>query len=114
MFNGGQKVKLEKWFIEFKDYSKQIPAPFKIYADFECLFKNVDSGINNDCFSYTSKYQDHVPCSFAYKLVCIDDKYSKNVVLYRGKNAVFKFIQCIFKEYSYCRPVIKKTILIKI
>ena len=40
---------------------------------------------NTDCFSYTSKYQDHIPCSFAYKLVCVDDKYSKDVLLYRGK-----------------------------
>ena len=30
------------------------------------------------------------------------------IVLNRGKNAVFKFIQCIFKEYSYCRGVMKK------
>ena len=71
------------------------PFPFKIYADFECLLKNLDIGINNDCFSYegisfTSGYQDHIPCSFAYKLVCIDNKFSKNVVLYRGENAVFK------------------------
>ena len=85
-----------------------IPAPFKIYVDFECLLKNVDSGINNDCFSYTAKYQDHLPCSFAYKLVCVNYKFSKDVLLYRGKNAVYKFIQSIFKEYSYCRSVIKK------
>ena len=108
LINGAQNVKLEKGFIEFKNYSRQIPVPFKIYADFECLLKICDSGINNDCFSYISKYQDHVPCSFAYKVVCIDDKFSKDVVLYRGKNAVYKFIQCIFKEYSYCRRVMKK------
>ena len=67
-------------------------------------------GIDNDCFSYTRKYQDHIPCSFAYKVVYIDNKFSKNVVLYRGKNAVFKFIQCIFKEYDYCRRVMKKNV----
>ena len=27
--------------------------------------------------SYTRKYQDHIPCSFAYKVVCIDNKFSK-------------------------------------
>ena len=75
-----------------------IPCPFKIYADFECLFKKVDSGIHNDCFSYTSKDQDHIPCSFAYKLVCVYDKYSKDIALYRGRNAVYKFIQSIFNE----------------
>ena len=78
-----------------------ISAPFKIYADFEWLLKEVDMGIHNDCFSYTARYQDHIPCSFAYKLVCVDNKYSKDTVLYRGKNAVYKFFQSIFNEYSY-------------
>ena len=80
LINGSQKVKLEEGIIEFKNYNRQIPTPFKIYADFECLLKNVDSGINNDCFSYTSKYQDHVPCSFAYKLECANDIFSKDIV----------------------------------
>ena len=85
--NGGQRVKLEKGFIEFNDFDKMIPCPFKIYADFKCLLKKVDSGIHNDCFSYTSKHQDHIPCIFAYKLVRVDEKYSKDV---GGKNAVYK------------------------
>ena len=72
------------------------------------MLKNVDCEINNGCFSYTSQYQDCVPSSFACKLVCVNDKFSKYIVLYRGKNAVLKFIQCIFKEYSYCKDVIKK------
>ena len=106
--NGCQNVKLEKGFIEFKNLNKQIPVPFKIYADFEYLLKIVDCGVHIDCFSYTSKYQDHNPGSFAYKVVCIDYKYSEDVVLYRGKNAVLKFLMCIFKEYDYCRRVMKK------
>ena len=80
LINGGQNVKLEKGFIEFKNHNKKIPAPFKIYADFEFLLKNVDCGINNDCFSYTAKYQDHFPCSFAYKLVCVNDEFSKAIL----------------------------------
>ena len=39
LINGGQNLKLEKGFIKFKNYSRQIPVPFKIYADFECLLK---------------------------------------------------------------------------
>ena len=108
LINGGQREKLEKGFIEFNSFNKMNPCPFKIYADFESLLKKVDLGIHNYCFSYTSKYQDHIPCSFTYKLVCVDDKYSKDVVLYRGKNAVYKFIQSIFNEHSYCRSVMKK------
>ena len=101
MNNGGQNVKLEKGFIELKNYSRQIPVPFKIYADF-------DVGVDNDCFSYNRKYQDHIPCSVAYKVLCVDDTFSKDLVCYRGKNADYKFIQCIFKEYDYCRSVMKK------
>ena len=90
LINNGQNVKLEKGFIEFKNFNRQIPIPFKIYADFECLLKTVDCSFDNDYISYTKKYQDHIPCSFAYKLVCVDDKFSKDVVLYRGKKCRFK------------------------
>ena len=58
--------------------------------------------------SYTGKYEAHIPCSFAYNVVCIDDRFSKLVVLYRGKNAVNKFVEAILKEYDYYRKVIKK------
>ena len=107
MINGKQNVKLEKGFISFKNFNREIPVPFQIYADFECLLKCVDIGIDNECFPYTRKYQDHIPCSFAYKVVCIDDRFGKDVALYRGKNAVFKFISSILREYGYCRKMMK-------
>ena len=43
--------------------------------------------------SYTEKYQDQIHYSFAYKLVCIDNKFSKLVVLYRGEKAAYNFIK---------------------
>ena len=45
VINGKKNVKLEKDFISFKNHFKQIPVPFKIYADFECILKNIDSDI---------------------------------------------------------------------
>ena len=41
--NVKQSVKLEEGIIEFENYSKQIPVPFQIYADFECNLKSVES-----------------------------------------------------------------------
>ena len=41
--NGKQSVKLEKGIIKFENYFKQIPVPFKIYADFECNLRGVES-----------------------------------------------------------------------
>ena len=34
--NVAQSVRVEKGTIQFKSYFKQIPVPFKVYADFEC------------------------------------------------------------------------------
>ena len=47
--NGEESVRLEKRTIEFKNYFKQIPVPFKIDADFECNLTNIE---NYEC-SYT-------------------------------------------------------------
>ena len=48
-----------------------------------------------------TKCHEHVPCSYAYKVVCIDDKYSKSVVVYRGENAAFEVIKPILEEDKY-------------
>ena len=44
------------WKIQFKNYFKQIPAPFKIHADFECILKSLES--NED--SCSKKHQDQI------------------------------------------------------
>ena len=41
--NGKQSVKLEEGIIEFENYFKQIPVRVKIYADFECNLRGVES-----------------------------------------------------------------------
>ena len=105
IINEAKSVKLEERIIKFENYFKQLPVPFKIYADFECNFKNVKIYEG----SYTTKYHDHVPCSFAYKIVCIDNKFSKPIVVYRGENAAYEFIEAILKEYKYCKKNNEKT-----
>ena len=40
--NGKQSVKLEKGIIKFENYFKQMPVPFKIFADFECNARGVE------------------------------------------------------------------------
>ena len=66
------------------------------------------SGRKNNTL-YTEKYQKHIPCRFAYKVVCVDDKFSKPVVVYRGKNAINRFIEVILEEYDYCNDYLKLT-----
>ena len=102
--NGKQSVKLEKGIIKFGNYFKQILVPFKIYADFERNLRGVE------CYedSYTKQYQDHIPCSFAYKVISVDDRFTKRIFVYRVKNAAYGFIKAILKEYKYCKKVVNK------
>ena len=87
--NGVQSVKLKKGTIKFKIYLKQIPVPFKIYADFESNLKDVEiyEGL------YSKKISRSRCLQFGYKLVCIDDKFTKSIVVFRGKNAGYEFIK---------------------
>ena len=102
--NDKQSVRLEKGTIKFKKYFKQLPVPFKIYADFECNLERVETYEG----SYQKRYQDHIPCSFAYKLVCVNDKFSKPIVFFGGENGAYEFVKAILKKYGYCKKVIKK------
>ena len=49
-------------------------------------------------FTYRNKYQDHIPCSFAYKVVCVDDGFTKSIVVYKSENAAYEFIKALLKE----------------
>ena len=90
--NGKQSVTLEEGIIKFENHFKQIPVPFKIYADFECNLRKVKCNEGG----YTEKFQNHIPYSFAYKVVCIDNRLTKPTFIYRGKNAADEFIKAKF------------------
>ena len=96
--NGVQSVDVEEGIIKFENYSKQLPAPFKIMLILNAIYKILKF----------MKAHDHVPCSYAFKVVCIDNTFTKPIVVYRGKNAAYEFIKGILKEYKYCRKMIKE------
>ena len=105
-----QSVKLRNGLIKFNNHSKQLAVPFKTFADFESVLKRVKNP-NEDCkYTRTEKYRKHISCSFAYKIVCIDDRFIKPIALYRLKDVVNRFITEILFEYKYCRGVVKKTL----
>ena len=50
----------------------------------------------------------HIQKNIKNKGVCIDNKFSKKVVLYRRKNVAHRFIKTILNEYDYCKKNDKK------
>ena len=81
--SGKQRVKLRVGSIKFNNYPKQLVVLFKIYADFESVLKGFRRDDRVSKTSCTKKYYKHIPS--AYKTVCIDDRFSKSLVLYREK-----------------------------
>ena len=59
--NGKQSAKLEKGIIEFENYFKQIPVPFKIYANFQCNLRGVEC--------YTGSYTKNIKITFLVVLL---------------------------------------------
>ena len=102
--NGKQSVNLERGIIEFEHYFKQLAVSFKIYTDLECNLRDVEIYKG----SYTKEYHEHVPYSYAFKVICVDDRFSKPIVVYRGKKAVYEFIKAILEKHKYCKKIMKK------
>ena len=110
--NGTQVIKMptkDNNILKFNNFHKQLPMPFVIYADFEAITKKVYGCRPNNSKSYTEAYQTHEDCGYGYKVVCCyNDKYSKPIQIYRGENAVYKFMEKMLEEVKYCERVMKK------
>ena len=111
LINGTQAIKMpvagSK--IYFKNHQKMLPVPFVIYADFEAITEKIDGCQPSDGQSYTSTYKSHKACSYGYKLVCrYDNKYSKPVEIYRGEDAIDKFIVQMMREVKDCRRIVRE------
>ena len=61
IINGQESVKKEEGMIEFENYFKQIPVPFKIYVDSECNLEGVES--------YEGSYTKNIKMTFLIVLL---------------------------------------------
>ena len=114
--NGKQAVKMpEKGkTIKFQNYHRQLPVPFVIYAEFEAIIEKIQRCQPNNDKSYNEAYQKHKDCGYGYKVICCyDDKYTKPTKIYRGENAVDKFMEAMLEEVKFCNKI-KKNISTKI
>ena len=81
LINETQADKYKTGKTKFKNFDKQIPIPFKIYVDSECLLKRVN--INEG--GYSKLYQKHIPNSIGAKLVCIDNRFTLPTQIFTGR-----------------------------
>ena len=74
----------------------------------ESILVSKDDAKQNPEESYTNKYQKYIDCSYGYKLVSVDDKFSKPFNTYLGKDAVYNFINSMIEESKYCNELLEK------
>ena len=112
IINGTQAINMpdkNNNILKFNNFHKQQAVPFVIYADFEAITEKIQGCKQNNDSSYTEAYQKHTDCGYGYKVVCCyDDKYTKPIQIYRGENAVYKFMEKMLGEVTYCKDIMKK------
>ena len=60
--------------LHFKNYYKQLPIPFTVYADFECITSTMSTCCPNPKGSYNYNYQKHEPSGFCFYAKGIKNK----------------------------------------
>ena len=82
----------------FTNTQKHLPAPFVVYADFESVLvplSDIDTtqGVSVGAESSTTPYQEHIACSYSYKIVSsVIPDFNRSIVWYRGEDAAEIFI----------------------
>ena len=97
----------------FKNYHKQLPIPFVVYADFECFTKPMNTCSPNPKESYNYNYQKHEPSGFCFYIKGIVDKKIKPIIYTKtsedediSKVFVEKLVEVTKGIYNdfYCKP----------
>ena len=94
--------------VRFRNYERKIKSPFMTYAYFESILVLENNGKQNPNESYTNKYQKQFTCRYGYKLLFVNEKFSKPFKSYLGEDSVYNFINSMVKEIKNCSDVMKK------
>ena len=99
--------------LNFKNYYKQLPIPFVVYADFECITSEVSSCCPNPEKSYNYTYQKHEPSGFCFYAKGISGKRIKPVMFTKSSEdedvakifveKLTELTKGIYEDF-YCHP----------
>ena len=106
LINGCQAVNYESEIIKFTNYNKQIPILFKIYTDTECFLKRTKIKESE----HKIKYQERYPNSIGAKLVCIDDRFTLQTIIFKGKDCINKSITWVLDKQKWTKQITQKYI----
>ena len=88
--------------LKFQNFKNKMVLPFFIYADFECILKDIPNG--------SAVYQENVPISYAFHIESIDAKWFHTVEMYTGEDCKEQFLLQMGYYNWKIREIFKKTI----
>ena len=91
-------------FKSFINSKRLIKVPFIIYSDSKYVL--VALTVNFNFGPNAKEVQDHSFCSYAYKLLCVDEWHDKSCKTYFVEDTTEKFSNDIIEESEYCCKVI--------
>ena len=92
--------------VQSSNYRKHLQAPFVIYSDFESNLKEVQKPDGDNANpSYTDRYQKHFVCSYGHQVVCIEDRFNKQVKHIEIKMQFTSLLKKMLKETEYCKEI---------
>ena len=112
---GFVKMPKENTMLYFKNYDKQLPVPFVVYADFECFTKPMNTCSPNPKESYNYNYQKHEPSGFCFYIKGVVDTIFEPIIYTKTKDSddvakifVEKLAKVTNKIYNnfYRRPIL--------
>ena len=94
--NGHDKVKFTK-----TEY--QLRLPFVTYADFKSILRKQDLCEPSSSKSFTTQYQQHIPCGSCIYMKCSDGQYFEAPQANIGDDATEKFSKKVLATATICR-----------
>ena len=81
----------------FKNFYKQMKAPYVVYADFECILRKINTCEPDNKQSFTIKTEKHEPCGFSYMIARSDGR-TFGPYTYTVEDAVYVFLGYLLED----------------
>ena len=89
--------------VKFTKTEYQLHLPFVIYMDFESVLGKQDSYEPSSSKSFTTQYQQHIPCGSFIYVKYSDGRYFEAPQVSIGDNATEKFLDQVLAAATVCR-----------
>lgn len=86
--------------LRFENFYKQVKTAFCVFADFECVLKEVTCGEEElpQSDSFTVKKYEHIPCLFSYYIKCDFNPAFSKFEIYAGTDAPEVFVHRLERD----------------